>query len=101
MTGSLVGGAQRAEPVATGSSKPVKVGLLLPLSAPGQTAPIARAMKQAGEMALFEHEGSNVQLIVKDDKGTPEGARLAAEDALRNGAECAEKSGSWLGFAIA
>jgi ABC-type branched-subunit amino acid transport system substrate-binding protein len=44
-------------------------------------------MKQAGEMALFEHEGSNVQLIVKDDKGTPEGARLAAEDALRNGAE--------------
>jgi ABC-type branched-subunit amino acid transport system substrate-binding protein len=87
MTGSLVAEAQRAEPIATGSSKPIKVALLLPLSAPGQTAPIAKAMKQAGEMALFEHEGSNVQLIVKDDKGTPEGARLAAEDALRNGAE--------------
>jgi branched-chain amino acid transport system substrate-binding protein len=86
-TGPLVAGAQRAEPIVTGSNKPVKVGLLLPLSSPGQTALIARAMKQAGEMALFEHEGSNVQLIVKDDKGTPEGARLAAEDALRNGAE--------------
>jgi ABC-type branched-subunit amino acid transport system substrate-binding protein len=69
------------------SGKPLKIGLLLPLGGFDQTAQIAKGMKQAAEMALFEAEGANVQLIVKDDKGTADGARVAAEDAIKDGAE--------------
>jgi ABC-type branched-subunit amino acid transport system substrate-binding protein len=44
-------------------------------------------MKQAGELAMFEFANPSFQLIVKDDKGTAEGARLAAEQAVKEGAE--------------
>ena len=64
-----------------------KVALLLPMSGAGQTAVVAKAMKQAGELALFDASSADVELIVKDDKGTPDGARLAAEEAIRDGAE--------------
>lgn len=64
----------------------VKVGLLVPLSAQGQPGVIGKSLKQAAELALFERDNPNLQLIVKDDKGTPEGARLAAEEALKSGA---------------
>lgn len=64
-----------------------KVALLLPLSGPGNLAVVAKAMKQAGEMAVFERPSSDFELFVKDDRGTPEGAKLAAEEALREGAE--------------
>ncbi len=65
----------------------VKVALLLPLTATGHTAAVAKAMKQAGELALFELDNPAFQLIVKDDKSTPEGARAAAEEAIKEGAE--------------
>ena len=47
---------------------------------------IGKSLKQAAELALFERDNPNLQLIVKDDKGTPDGARAAAEDALKSGA---------------
>ena len=65
----------------------VKIALLLPLSGPGEPAEIARAMKQAAEMALFDANDPAVQLISKDDGGTPEGAARAAEAAIAEGAE--------------
>ncbi len=65
----------------------VKVALLLPLSATGQTALIAKSLKQAAELALFDASTTAFQLIVKDDKGTPEGATQAAEEAVTEGAE--------------
>src|SRR4029077_6136864 len=65
----------------------VKVALLVPLSAQGQPGIIGKALKQAGELALFEHDNPSVQLIVKDDKGTPEGAKAAAEEAIKGGAK--------------
>jgi ABC-type branched-subunit amino acid transport system substrate-binding protein len=65
----------------------IKVAMLLPLTAPGQTAFIAKAMKQAGELAMFEFANPSFQLIVKDDKGTADGARVAAEQAVKEGAE--------------
>ena len=74
----------------TDSAKPgdgLKVALLLPTGSIDQTAVIAKAMKQAAEMALFDSQRSDVQLIVKDDKGTPEGAKAAAEEAIKDGAE--------------
>jgi ABC-type branched-subunit amino acid transport system substrate-binding protein len=44
-------------------------------------------MKQAGELALFELDNPLVQLIVKDDKGSPQGAAQAAQEAINEGAE--------------
>ncbi len=69
------------------TGKPLKIGLLLPLGGIDQTAQIAKGMKQAAEMALFEAERPNIQLIVKDDKGNAEGARTAADEAIKEGAE--------------
>ena len=65
----------------------VKVALLLPLSAKGGTANIAKALKQAGELALFDLDNPSVTLMTRDTLGTPEGARAAAESALQAGAE--------------
>ena len=64
----------------------VKVALLVPLSAQGHAGLIGKSLKQAGELALFERDNPNLQLIVKDDKGTPEGAKAAAEEAIKGGA---------------
>ena len=64
-----------------------KVVMLLPLSGQGQLGAVAKAMKQAGELALFDRNAAEFDLVVKDDKGTPEGARAAAEEAVREGAE--------------
>ena len=65
----------------------VKVALLLPLTGNVNAQQVAKAMKQAGELALFDFDKPNVKLIPKDTHGTPEGARQAAEDAVKEGAE--------------
>lgn len=69
------------------SGPSVKVALLLPTTGAPTAQPVAKAMKQAGELALFEFDKPTVQLIPKDTRGTPEGARQAAEEAVREGAE--------------
>ena len=68
------------------SSGPIKVALLLPLSAPGQTAVIGKALKNAAEAALLDAGSQNVQLITKDTQGNADGARVAANAALNEGA---------------
>ncbi len=68
-------------------SKPTKIALLLPIGGFGEPAQIARGMKQAAEMALFDANDPNIQLIVKDDGGTVDGAKQATEAALAEGAE--------------
>jgi ABC-type branched-subunit amino acid transport system substrate-binding protein len=65
----------------------VKVALLLPLSAQGETARIATSMKQAAEMAMFDAGNPGITLITKDSGGTPAGAQGAAQAALAEGAE--------------
>jgi ABC-type branched-subunit amino acid transport system substrate-binding protein len=65
----------------------VRVGLILPLSAQGNAGVAARSMKNAAELALAEFKNPNIQLLVKDDAGTPQGAQAAAEQALAEGAE--------------
>lgn len=67
--------------------KPVKIGMLLPLSGFGPQAATAKGMKQSGELALFELDNPLVQLVVKDDKGSPQGAAAAAQEAIGEGAE--------------
>ncbi len=65
----------------------VKVAVLLPLTGPGNTQQVAKALKQAGELALFDFDNPNVQLVPKDTHGTPDGAQAAAREAIQNGAE--------------
>jgi branched-chain amino acid transport system substrate-binding protein len=80
--------AQVAAPPSTATARPTtKIALLLPLGGMGETAAIAKSMKQAAEMALFEVNDPYVQLITKDDGGTTAGARTAAEAAVKEGAE--------------
>jgi len=71
---------------ATPAKELVKVALILPVSAGGQAGLIGKSLKQAAELALFERDNPTLQLIVKDDKGTPEGAKAAAEEAVKAGA---------------
>jgi ABC-type branched-subunit amino acid transport system substrate-binding protein len=65
----------------------VRVGLVLPLSAGGQGALVANALRNAAEMALAEFQGANLTILVKDDRGTTEGAQAAAQEAVAEGAE--------------
>jgi branched-chain amino acid transport system substrate-binding protein len=71
---------------ATSSKELVKVALILPVSAAGHPGLIGKSLKQAAELALFERDNPTLQLLIKDDKGTPEGAKAAAEEAVRAGA---------------
>ena len=65
----------------------VKVGLILPLSGSGNAGVAAQSMKNAAEMALAEFQNPNIQLLIKDDSGNPQGAAQGAQQALEEGAE--------------
>jgi ABC-type branched-subunit amino acid transport system substrate-binding protein len=64
----------------------VKAALILPLSATGNAGRTAATMRQAAEMALAEFQNPDIQLLVYDDQGTPQGAATAASQAL--GEQC-------------
>jgi ABC-type branched-subunit amino acid transport system substrate-binding protein len=66
---------------------PVKVALLLPLSATGNAGQIALNLKNASDLAIREFQTPAIQVLVKDDHGTPEGARAATTEAIQQGAE--------------
>jgi ABC-type branched-subunit amino acid transport system substrate-binding protein len=76
-----------ADPASNDQAQQLKVALIASLSAQGQPGLIGKSLKQAAELALFERDSPNLQLIVKDDKGTPEGARAAADEAIKGGAQ--------------
>ena len=80
-------GAQPAQPAATLGTGQVKAALILPLSAAGNAGIAGQAMRNAADMALAEFNAPNVQLLVKDDAGSADGARQAAQQALNEGAE--------------
>ena len=87
-TASIAGGSGPAAASATETkARAVKIALLLPMSGMGEPAQIARGMKQAAEMALFEADNPAIQLIAKDDGGTAAGAMAAADAAIAEGAE--------------
>jgi ABC-type branched-subunit amino acid transport system substrate-binding protein len=73
-------------PLVAGNGQ-VKVGLLLPLSAAGNAGIAAQSMKSAAEMALAEFQNPNIQLLIKDDAGSPQGAQQGTQQALDEGAE--------------
>jgi ABC-type branched-subunit amino acid transport system substrate-binding protein len=65
----------------------VRVGLILPLTATGNAGSVGPSMKNAGELALAEFQNPTIQLLLKDDGGSPQGAQQAAQQALDEGAE--------------
>src|ERR1700674_4054583 len=79
-------GGPPQQPVAAGTGQ-VKVALILPLSAAGNAGVAAQSMKSAAEMALSEFLNPNIQLLIKDDAGSPQGAQQGAQQALDEGAE--------------
>lgn len=78
---------QNMRPSYMGGVQPVRVALLLPLKQKGERNGLAQSMLSAAEMALFDFGAQNVLLLPKDTKGTEEGARIATEQALREGAD--------------
>ncbi len=74
------------EGVAVGTGQ-FKVGLILPLSGAGNAGVAAQSMKNAAEMALAEFQNPNIQLLIKDDGATPQGAGQSTQQALSEGAE--------------
>jgi ABC-type branched-subunit amino acid transport system substrate-binding protein len=79
-------GEQAAANASVGEGQ-VRVALILPLSAQGNAGVAAQSMKNAAEMALAEFKSPNIQLLVKDDGGTPQGAQAGAQQAISEGAE--------------
>jgi ABC-type branched-subunit amino acid transport system substrate-binding protein len=65
----------------------VKIGLILPLSASGNAGVAAQSLKNSAEMALAEFQNPNIQLLIKDDGGNPQGAGQGAQQAVEEGAE--------------
>jgi ABC-type branched-subunit amino acid transport system substrate-binding protein len=74
------------QPAIAGNGQ-VKVGLILPLSASGNAGVAALSMKNAAEMALAEFQNPNIQILIKDDGGSPSGAQAGAQQAVDEGAE--------------
>jgi ABC-type branched-subunit amino acid transport system substrate-binding protein len=63
----------------------VQVGFLVPLS--GEHADIGQALLQAAQMAIFDLGYDSFVLLPRDTRGTPEGAKMAMDSALKAGAE--------------
>jgi branched-chain amino acid transport system substrate-binding protein len=63
----------------------VKVAMILPLI--GQGAVPGTSLRNAAELAIAEFQNPDLTILVKDDRGSPDGARQAAEEALAEGAE--------------
>lgn len=76
--------AQSSEAIGAGSNK---IALILPLSAGGNAGQAAQSMRQASELALAETQATDVQILVKDDQGTAQGAQAATQAAITEGAQ--------------
>ncbi|HLK82763.1 MAG TPA: penicillin-binding protein activator [Xanthobacteraceae bacterium] len=76
-----------SEPAPDRGAGDFKVGLILPLSASGNAGAAGQAMRNAAEMALAEVGDANIALLAKDDGGTAQGAQLAAQQAIDEGAQ--------------
>src|SRR5207248_7439478 len=68
-----------------GTTGPVKVAVLLPLS--GANAELGKAMLEAAQLALFTTANDRLTLVPRDTSGTPDGATDAARSAIADGAQ--------------
>lgn len=68
-----------ANTIGTGKTR---IGLILPLSAGGGAAGVAASLRNAADLAIQEFNQPDIQLLVRDDRGTAEGAAAAAREVL-------------------
>ena len=80
-------GVMASESVPNRGTGDFKVGLILPLSASGNAGAAGQAMRNAAEMALAELGDRNLELLPKDDGGTGQGAQIAVQQAIDEGAQ--------------
>ena len=76
-------------PVATGDvigQGSTRVALLVPLSAGGAAGAAGRSLRNAAELAYRDSGNPNIQILVRDTGGTPQGASAAATQAIQEGA---------------
>ena len=67
-------------------SGPVQVALLLPLSATGNAGATGQVLRNVSELSVSEFPSASITVVPIDTRGTPEGARAAAEQAVQGGA---------------
>jgi branched-chain amino acid transport system substrate-binding protein len=65
---------------------PVRVGLLLPLTAAGNAGATGQALRNAAELAISERDPDGIMVLPFDTGGTAQGARNAANQAVQAGA---------------
>jgi ABC-type branched-subunit amino acid transport system substrate-binding protein len=84
---SAAGGDNTMQPQGSAAqrNRPVKIGLLVPLSGKGKD--IGKAIMNAAQMAIFNMQANNFRLMPRDTRGTAKGARKAARDVLEDGAQ--------------
>ena len=78
------GAGQQAGAIGSG---PTKVALILPMTQNGATTSIGSSLRNAAELAYAEAGTNDLTILVKDDKGSADGAHEAAQQALGEGAE--------------
>ena len=84
-TQPLSGAPAIGDTIGTGA---VKVALLLPLTAAnGQPSLVGQSMRNAADLALAESGSTDLTILIKDDRSSPDGARAAAEAAIGDGAQ--------------
>lgn len=64
-----------------------RVALLLPMTATGNAGQAGPSFRNAADLAIAALGGSDITLIIKDTRGTSEGAAAAASQALAEGAQ--------------
>ncbi len=65
-------------------SGPVRVALLVPLSATGNAGQLALNLRNATDLAIRDFQTAGIQVLVKDTLGTSDGARAAASQAIKS-----------------
>ena len=63
-------------------SGPVRVALVLPLSAAGGIGAASNAIRNAADLAMSEFDKPDITILVKDDRGDPNVSREMVQQAL-------------------
>lgn len=87
--GSLsLGGPNSLPQSSVPTGEQIKIALLLPLSSRDtRIRSVAKSLKEAAELALFDFSTPGVSLVPKDTRGTGAGASFAAREAIQEGAQ--------------
>ncbi len=88
--GGQQAGSKVAGPLAPATGEvigngPVRVALLLPLSAPGNAGTVGKELANAAKLAMKDFGQNTIQLVIKNTAGQAAGAQESATAAIREG----------------